>query len=222
MHDTNKTKKELMQELQNLRLQVSRVNSVEKPEQICLSQDSIPADFYKNLIENTNDLIQTITPDGRFLFVNRAWLNTLGYDCTEIQKLIFTDIIHPDSRDHCTELLNIMESGEKVDMFQVELMNRAGGKVVVEVSAHAHYCEEKPLYIQCILRDITERRKAEEGLRKMEALEASLLAAIPHAVVGLRERVIVFANEATEMVFGWKPGELLGQNTRIFYRSVQT
>jgi PAS domain S-box-containing protein/putative nucleotidyltransferase with HDIG domain len=219
MHDTNKTKKELVQELQELRLQVSRLNSVKESEQIFRSPDYMSADLFKDLIENTNDLIHTITPDGRFLYANRSWLNTLGYDRTEIQKLRFTDIIHPDSRNQCTDFLNLLQSGDRVDMFQMELVKKAGGKLVVEVSAHAHYCEEKPLYVQCILRDITERRIAEEALRKMEELEASLLAAIPHAVVGLRERVIVFANEAAETVFGWKPGELLGQNTRIFYRS---
>jgi DNA-binding NtrC family response regulator len=33
---------------------------------------------YRNLIESTYDLIQSVAPDGRFLFVNRAWQETLG------------------------------------------------------------------------------------------------------------------------------------------------
>jgi DNA-binding NtrC family response regulator len=34
---------------------------------------------YRNLIESTYDLIQSVALDGRFLFVNRAWQETLGY-----------------------------------------------------------------------------------------------------------------------------------------------
>lgn len=68
-------------------------------------------------------------------------------------------------------------------------------------------------------RDITERIKAEKALKELEALESSILSAIPHAVLGLQNRVIIFANNAVEDVFGWKPEELKGRKTRILYRS---
>lgn len=42
-----------------------------------------------------------------------------------------------------------------------------------------------------------------------------------HAVLGLKERQIIFANNAVETVFGWKPQELIGKSTRILYRSDQ-
>jgi PAS domain S-box-containing protein/putative nucleotidyltransferase with HDIG domain len=73
--------------------------------------------------------------------------------------------------------------------------------------------------IESIDKEIKERKSIEESLRKMEDLESSILMTIPHAVVGLRERNIFFANDAVEKVFGWKPEELIGKNTRIFYRN---
>ncbi|MCX5855113.1 MAG: PAS domain S-box protein [Deltaproteobacteria bacterium] len=51
------------------------------------------------------------------------------------------------------------------------------------------------------------------------ALMSSILDSIPHAVVGLKDRQIIFANHAVEAVFGWVPGELIGKNTRVVYRS---
>jgi PAS domain S-box-containing protein/putative nucleotidyltransferase with HDIG domain len=57
------------------------------------------------------------------------------------------------------------------------------------------------------------------SLRTLEDLETSILSAIPHAVVGLRNRKIFFANQAIEKVFGWKPAELIGQSTRVLYRN---
>jgi len=53
----------------------------------------------------------------------------------------------------------------------------------------------------------------------MKTLMSSILDSIPHAVVGLKDRQIVFANHAVETVFGWRPDELIGKNTRILYRS---
>ena len=67
--------------------------------------------------------------------------------------------------------------------------------------------------------EIRERHEAEATLRAMEAQKSSILDAIPHAVLGLRERKIVFANDSTADVFGWQPDELIGASIRILYRS---
>ena len=69
--------------------------------------------------------------------------------------------------------------------------------------------------------EILEGKQKEETLRKLEELESSILAAISHAVVGLRARRIIFANDAVKDVFGWKPEELIGKTTRLFYGTDQ-
>ncbi len=66
---------------------------------------------------------------------------------------------------------------------------------------------------------IASRKESEDLLRQLEEIESSILSAIPHAVIGLKERVIFFANQAVEKVFGWKPEELIGKKSRILYRS---
>lgn len=50
-------------------------------------------------------------------------------------------------------------------------------------------------------------------------IQKAILRTIPHAVVGLRKRVVIFANEGVEKVFGWKPDELVGKSTRVLYQS---
>lgn len=57
------------------------------------------------------------------------------------------------------------------------------------------------------------------GHTEIKAILSSILDSIPHAVVGLRDRRIIFANHAVESVFGWKQEELMGKSTRILYRS---
>ena len=70
-----------------------------------------------------------------------------------------------------------------------------------------------------IVSDITSRKLAEDTLRRIEALESSILTAIPHAVIGLKNRIITFANEGVRTVFGYSPEELIGKSTRLLYRS---
>ena len=52
-----------------------------------------------------------------------------------------------------------------------------------------------------------------------DGLYNSMLNAVPHAIIGLHEHRIVFASDATEAVFGWKPEELIGKTARVLYRT---
>ena len=67
--------------------------------------------------------------------------------------------------------------------------------------------------------EILERKQQEDTLKQLEELESSALGAISHVVLGLKDRIIIFANDAVERVFGWKPDELIGKNTRVLYES---
>lgn len=58
-----------------------------------------------------------------------------------------------------------------------------------------------------------------DNLQHEKLLRDSLLEAISHAVIGIENRKIIFANAATFNVFGWRPEELIGQSTRILYRN---
>jgi PAS domain S-box-containing protein/putative nucleotidyltransferase with HDIG domain len=111
-----------------------------------------------------------------------------------------------------TELFDVMQRVSKGD-----LNSRVTGKSQIELlEALKNVTNDM---IESIDRAIKEQKAAEETLRELETLEASILSVIPHAVIGLKEREIFFANESVEKVFGWKPEELIGMKTRILYRN---
>ncbi|MBN1614169.1 MAG: PAS domain S-box protein [Deltaproteobacteria bacterium] len=58
-------------------------------------------------------------------------------------------------------------------------------------------------------------------LENMLVLGASILDAIPQAVMGLRNRRIIFANNAVRDIFGWQPEELIGRHVSIIYRNAR-
>ncbi|MEL6166903.1 MAG: PAS domain S-box protein, partial [Cyanobacteria bacterium J06628_3] len=56
---------------------------------------------YRDLFENANDLIQSVNPYGRVIYINRAWQETLGYSEADLEKKTVFDIVHPDFRMRC-------------------------------------------------------------------------------------------------------------------------
>ncbi len=69
---------------------------------------------YRDLFENANDLIQSVGPDGRYLYVNNAWRQALGYADEEISALHFSQIVHPENIGHCQEIFQHLLAGEEV------------------------------------------------------------------------------------------------------------
>jgi PAS domain S-box-containing protein len=67
--------------------------------------------------------------------------------------------------------------------------------------------------------DSQDTLSSKKALKQLQELQNSILSVIPHAVVGLKDRTIFFANEAVERVFGWEPPEIIGQKTQLFYRN---
>jgi two-component system cell cycle sensor histidine kinase/response regulator CckA len=137
---------------------------------------------YRDLIENAHDLIQSVRPDGSFVFVNRAWLETLGYSEEELPTLNLFDIIHPDSLQHCQEVFSKVMAGQRVHDFQATLVCKNGKVLYIEGSASPRIIEGKVLATHAILRDISERRMAQEALRESEE---RFRAIFEHAAIGV-------------------------------------
>ncbi len=97
-------------------------------------------------------------------------------------------------------------------IFSLEDMQEQAEELVRERTAELNRAN------QHLKEEIRERQEAAATLRAMEVQKSAILDAIPHAVLGLRERVIIFANDSTADVFGWLPEELIGASTRVLYR----
>ena len=127
---------------------------------------------YRDLFENANDLIQCVTPEGRFVYTNRAWRNALGYTEAEIAHLSLFDIIAPDCQAHCLEVFRRIMAGENVERTETRFLAKSGQTIVVEGSINCKFENGQPVSTRGIFRDITARKQAEQELLHLNAHDA--------------------------------------------------
>ncbi len=118
------------------------------------------ADFF----ENTSDLIQSILPDGRFAYVNRAWRETLGYE--DIDGLTIACVVHPD--DNFMQLFQQFREGKIRGTVDIETsyITQDGRRVLLEGNINVYARADHAPLLRGIFRDVTARREAEQELRR--------------------------------------------------------
>lgn len=123
-------------------------------------------DQYNNLVEHTHDFIQRTSTDGRFLFVNPAWCDVLGYTDEELQHMTLRDVLHPDCQPRCEQLFDQAARGRHVANLEAVFVGKDGACVYVEGSASPTVVKGNVIGASSFFRDVTERKKAEDHLRK--------------------------------------------------------
>jgi len=129
---------------------------------------------YRDLLESANDLVQSVGVDGRFQYVNRAWIESLGYSQSEVEKLKVFDILHPDSVDRCREMFGRVMAGEAVGRVEAEFLTKDGRTIAVEGNVSCKFLGGKPAATRGIFRDVTARRRAEAGVARAQRLMLAL------------------------------------------------
>ncbi|MGY2726032.1 GAF domain-containing protein [Thermostichus sp. OS-CIW-26] len=130
---------------------------------------------YRDLFENATDLIQSVDAKGHFLYVNRAWKETLGYDEAQVYQMTLFDILHPDCREHCQALFQKLLAGEKLERVETAFLTASGETVWVEGNVNCRFEDGVMVATRGIFRNITEQKKAAEELERQNR-RAQLLA----------------------------------------------
>jgi PAS domain S-box-containing protein len=117
----------------------------------------------QDLVDNTSDLIQLMTLDGKFIFVNRAWRDVLGYGSEEIAALNLRDVLHPDYASSTLALLKRIQDGDKLPYFETVFRSKAGKTLFLSGSVNCRFDNGRPTAFRCILHDTTGKIRAEKS-----------------------------------------------------------
>jgi diguanylate cyclase (GGDEF)-like protein/PAS domain S-box-containing protein len=153
------------------------------------------AALYKDFVENARDLIQCVDSEGKFVFVNQAWLSTLGYAADEVKDITLWDIIHPDSMDHCQVVFKQVLTGKAYGEVEAIFVAKDGTPVMVEGNVGVKLDEKgRFVHTRGIFRDVTKRKLAEELLNMQNAMLRTQLEVSPDGifVVDENEEIISY------------------------------
>jgi diguanylate cyclase (GGDEF)-like protein/PAS domain S-box-containing protein len=174
------------------------------------------AEQYSSALDNVTDLIHSVTPGGAFVYVNRAWRETMGFDEQEMSTLTLFDVVPSDSRGQWAELLRRAAFGDNVDRIETKLKTKDGRIVLVEGSCNCTFDQGQPVSIIGIFRDITERERAAAALR---ASESRFRALATHSPVGIFQTDVrgnsLFVNERWGEIAGLSPDRVIGKTWAI-------
>jgi PAS domain S-box-containing protein len=167
---------------------------------------------YRELFENANDIIYTHDLRGNFTSLNRSGERITGYSREEAMKMNVADVIAPEYLDLAREMI-AHKSAERVStVYEIDIISKKGRRVRLDVSTRLIFHDGKPVGVQGIARDLTERKDSEEALRETQALFNSFMDNSP-AVAFMKDHTgrYVYVNKPFERLFGQKLSFLKGR-----------
>jgi len=174
---------------------------------------------YQSLVEQSNDAIYLLFQN-KFELINRRFTELFGYTLDECNQTDFNffHLIAPESRKDIQTRMQAVERGEDVpSLYEFTAVSKDGRRIICETSV-SYIDYEGGKATQGVIRDITERRKAEEEIRKLsQAVEQSPAS----VVITDPDGNIEYVNPAFTKISGYSSAEAIGQNPRIL-KSGQT
>ncbi|MCX6575261.1 MAG: PAS domain S-box protein, partial [Candidatus Aminicenantes bacterium] len=135
---------------------------------------------YRALFECANDAVFLLSSEGKHVMVNKRAAEMLGYSIKDLIGLSYGDIVAPSEHKDATNKLQAVWNGESFSTYERIFRKKNGTEFPVEITiALISDVEGKPLFIQSVVRDITDRKRAEEDLTKERNLLRTLIDNLP-------------------------------------------
>ena len=120
---------------------------------------------YRDLFENSSEMIATLSTGGQFLYANPAWKRCFGLDNASLLALdSFEELFGPACRSDVTALFRRALNGEMVDRYPLRSYTGDGRVLEFELSLSQRQKAGNPLAVRCLLRDVTQQRQREQRL----------------------------------------------------------
>jgi diguanylate cyclase (GGDEF)-like protein/PAS domain S-box-containing protein len=163
------------------------------------------------LVENTVDIMAMLDPEGRFLRVNRAVVDVLGYAPADMLGRVYAEFLHVDQLPMVSAIDAGLRSGPENTVKDLEtIWVRKDGKLV-HLSLGVRWVENQQVMF-ATARDVTESKRIQAELQKSKDALASVLESIGDAFFALdRNWRATYVNLKTARFLGHEQDKLIGQ-----------
>jgi len=178
---------------------------IESERKFRVLQNNIPLGLYRS------------NPEGHFISANSATFRLFGYDSWDKLKEVSIVGIYANKNDR-VKFLDMLNKNQTVEGFDVELLRKDGTAFWASVSTTTVYDENKnPVFYDGIIRDISERKFAEQALKESEEKFRLISEQSLMAIAILQNGETKYFNQAfcqlteytQDEINKWKPNEYL-------------
>ena len=221
MNDNQKTKEQLVQELEDLRRKIAELEKTEiqrkRAEEALQESDK----NYRNLFENANEAI-FVAQEGKLVFLNPKTVIMIGYSVEELMSRPFIEFIHPDDRELVLDRHVRRIKGEELPhAYDFRVIQKDSNIRWVELKVVAIHWKGKPATLN-LLYDITERKQTEKLLLASEARLKAQYQGSPIATFTWQKKGETFElvdyNQAAKEATKGKVIKFLGKTAHEMYR----
>ena len=174
---------------------------------------------HRSVVENAHDVIYIITPNG-LQYVNPAFEKLAGFKKNELcnPEFNFWSIIHPDDLKLMKEREKAKKKGVKeTASFEFRIISKDGGMKTVEANI-VNIGKNGEVKEIGILRDITDRKQAEEEIRKLSSAVEQSIDGITIVDLDLK---LTYVNNAFARMHGYSPKEMIGMKLKNLHNREQ-
>lgn len=170
---------------------------------------------YRSLFENASDAIYIIEPETqRIVDINKSASRILGYSREEFIGMSINDISSVESTsDNPARIADLKMKGSLV--FEDVHVHKSGKEIPVEINTSSVMWEEGTPVIMAFVRDISERKQAEEALKASEDKFSKVFYSSPDSITvsTLKDGIFVDVNEGFLNMSGFSREEIIGKSS---------
>ncbi|MBI5247993.1 MAG: PAS domain S-box protein [Desulfomonile tiedjei] len=174
---------------------------------------------YRAVVEAQTDLICRCLKDGSITFVNTSFSRFFGESREDLIGLGFLDLVPEQDRERIGDILSTISLATPSDTCEHRVIPPDGRLRWVQWDLQGVFnSEENLVEFQCVGRDVTDRKSAEDALRASEERTRLLIELSPVGIGIVRNSVYAYANPALVDLLGCQnPDEIVGRSLEEFF-----
>ena len=170
---------------------------------------------FRSYVENANDIIYQISPEGIFTFASSNWTEILGYPINEVEGKEVKDFVHPEDIDSCISYLSkVLQTKEKQGRIEYRVKHKNGNYRWHESKGSPLFDEQGEVYAYMgIARDITDYKQEREKLDLLNQRYQSIVSKMPNGAVFIFDENMVYRHvDGSELAkVGLAPEQFIGK-----------
>jgi PAS domain S-box-containing protein len=204
MNNAYKTKKQLINELVELRQRIAELEKLETERKQAEARESEKK--YRDILDSSLIGIYSTNFKGDIFYVNKALLGMLEFDSLEEMMSIntLTTYKNPNGRE---SLMKALKETGSISNFEIELLTKTGKSKNVIINAIL-----EGEVISGMIMDITYRKQAEASIKNLRHQNELILNSAGEGIIGLNLKgKHIFVNPSAAKMLGYEVDELIGR-----------